>query len=689
MRFFDIEHIIENIPENWLKSISFQKYYPKFIISIAHRFALKLCNRYYLEHFLKITQTKNSIEILEAIHEGLSEHSVNLLSESYFDYAELTSQLINPEEAKDLLDFALARMEQHIPDDFSDGSWDDWLIPPKDIDTALAGFIWGALSSPRMKVRWQATHAVRCLADVSCQSTIDALMEWVKLDKINAFGCKRYPFYNLHARLYFLIACARISIDNPIILKPHYEIISNHALINMPHILIQKFAADTAINIENSFSGTYKKEILNQLHNVGKSTFPARKINVYNTKVDSYLHKKRKFDNKDKFIHGWDFDSYWFEPLGRLFGISEKQVDDLATEIVVSDWKIKLDGNYASEPRDIFRRHSHYEETHHSHGSYPKAEEYRFYLSYHSLFVVTSNLLANMPLVYGEYDKKLEDWERWLHYRTLTRSNGKWLSDRRDLIPLLPYLSIPSGDVNVWLKNYSENEFIERLLIWRDNDLWINIRAFWEGNNQGLKEYVFISSALVSPSSSQSLLNAWNSFDNPHDYKLPEYNEERFEKNVHPFNLKGYIISREKEYGLDSYDDFAEELDYPPYQLGKPYIKTLELTPDIDFRFWYESQNQMPVMECKIWNSGKEGYSETVKNNGKYLSISFNLIKKLCEKTQMDIIFEVVIRRSKEKQEEKEDFEKEQKRQTRLYLFSADGRFRDARTYYQFGETSC
>jgi hypothetical protein len=38
-------------------------------------------------------------------------------------------------------------------------------------------------------------------------------------------------------------------------LKAHYDKFSDIALFSMPHILIQKFAADTAINIEKFSHG--------------------------------------------------------------------------------------------------------------------------------------------------------------------------------------------------------------------------------------------------------------------------------------------------------------------------------------------------------------------------------------------------------------------------------------------------
>jgi len=155
-----------------------------------------------------------------------------------------------------------------------------------------------------------------------------------------------------------LTAFDRISRDNPNLLLPYADIFANHAISNTPHILIQKYTASIGIKIENASPGTYENDILVKLRNVGKSTFKSRKLNTYSTKIDSYLHIQKTFNNEDKYLHGWDIDQYWFAPLGRLFGISEKQVDDLATDIILSDWKIKTDGRYISEPRDIFKKRS-------------------------------------------------------------------------------------------------------------------------------------------------------------------------------------------------------------------------------------------------------------------------------------------------------------------------------------------
>lgn len=38
------------------------------------------------------------------------------------------------------------------------------------------------------------------------------------------------------------------------------------------------------------------------------------------------------------FHFGWDFDRYWFEPLGDVFGIPGKQVEDIAANVIVNEW---------------------------------------------------------------------------------------------------------------------------------------------------------------------------------------------------------------------------------------------------------------------------------------------------------------------------------------------------------------
>ena len=199
--------------------------------------------------------------------------------------------------------------------------------------------------------------------------------------------------------------------------------------------MIKKYSAEIALNIEKGIPGTYFKSIVEKLNKVGVSQFPEEVAENYPVRIDSYWHQKGKIDTSLKFYHGWDFERYWFEPLGNVFGVSAKQVMALATYFIANELEISISEDIEDPRKEIWRSSRNDRETWHDHGSYPKVDNYQFYLSYHAMFIVASKLLQKMPIVKSRdwYD---DEWSDWLQRHSLTGINGQWLSDRRDPPPL-------------------------------------------------------------------------------------------------------------------------------------------------------------------------------------------------------------------------------------------------------------
>ena len=498
----------------------------------------------------------------------------------------MITSYISSHEANELLDFALDRFELHIDEGFGDGVWSEELMPPENITTAFTGFIWSALGSPRSEMRWLAAHCVRKLSENDCKKELDELINWMQKDENGVFGYKKFPFYNLHGRLYLLIALARISSDNPQILHDNYRVFFSYALDKVPHILIQKFASEIAINIEKAFPNTYSIDKVKQLKTICVSQMPLKEIE-YNETLNSPWHKKGKFKKSIKFYFGLDFDRYWLDPLGDVFGISEKQVEDLTSDIILNEWKIKSDGSYKPDPRQNIWRSTRYgNETYHHHGSYPDAENYNFYLSYHAMLIVAGKLLKNMPVIH-KHQWEEDEWSEWLHRHTLTRKDGRWLSDRRDPIPIILKNWMNQKPVENWRTNISDEDFFDVLFFKKKGKLWLIVKGYWEKADDERRESINISTALVSPETSQSLLNALSTCSNPYDYKLPEFEEESMEFDISPFIFKGWIWRQYNDNRLDQNDPYSGEIDYPPYQIGESFIKALNLSPDLEQREWY------------------------------------------------------------------------------------------------------
>ena len=351
---FDIQSALSSLPDDWRQKVSVKQNWEQFLESVARRFASEFMSRFIWEYYQEAVRPDDDImpAFRKGILDGLSQKGDLVDASTLFGFAEVVSPYISPEGGTSLLDFALTRFELHTEAEYADGIWASWLNPPEDISTALAGFIWSALGSPRAKIRWQAAHCVRRLAEMRCETEINALIAWMEQGNVGAFGSHKFPFYNLHARQYLLIAFARISIDNPQILRNHFAIFPKYALSAMPHILIQKFSAEIALNIEDAFPRTYSEDLIKQLHQVGVSELPIKEMKGHSHhKLESYWHTKGEVDTSLKFHHGYDFDRYWFEPLGNVFGISKEQVEELATKVLVNEWHVSTDGGYKSDPR--------------------------------------------------------------------------------------------------------------------------------------------------------------------------------------------------------------------------------------------------------------------------------------------------------------------------------------------------
>jgi hypothetical protein len=684
---YDIQQALRSFPDEWRSKVSVIENWPNFLRKIARRFAPELTNHYILRNFLDSLRVESDQEshIRTGIIEGLSENTNPADASTFFGFVKTVSTYISPQEAINLLDYALGRFELHIEEEYADGRWDTWLNPLEDVSLALAGFVWSTLGSPRAKTRWRAAHCVRRIADLGCKKEIDALIQWMENDSANAFGSNKFPFYNLHARLYLLIALARVSIENPNILTPHHRLFSRHALETIPHILLQNFAAEIALNIEKAFPTTYSQDVVEQLQQVGKSQLPIKEMKRYGEKLSSYWHIRGEVDTSIDFLHGWDFNRYWFEPLGEVFGISGKQVEELATEIVVKEWGIDNDGSYAGDPRvSLWRSSRNERETRHDHGSYPRADNFGFYLSYHAMFVVAAKLLQKMPIIHSK-DWVEDEWEEWLRRHLLTRKDGRWLADRRDPTPLLQRDWIHNKKTENWRSEITTVDFLDGILFERDEKTWLNVSGSWEEHVREREESFHVSSALVSPAASQSLLNALTTCPDPHDFKLPDYEEKRMEFESGPFVLKGWLWRSYTDNRLDEYDPLAAQIAFPPYQVGESIVEKLGLSVDAEQREWFLPNTDKGSLFCEIWSTNNPDRDEERLRRGQRISASLEFLKHLCLNLESELILKVQISRqfrhkSYTRNEEENGYTPPH---SKIFVLSADGKFRDTETSYQ------
>lgn len=681
---YDFQALFKNLPKEWLETAGFRKTYPSIMKGLGRKYCEKLTSIHSYDYFLKSLPPHQDLEsnLKSGILEGLATGAEFADAEVFFGFVRTASSLISTVEAKSALDYSMRRFEIHIDIDFGDGPWAEWLETKNDCDNGIAGYLWSALGSPFRETRWNAVHAIYRLAKFGHPTILEHLFQWLASGKVGAFGSLSYPFYNLHARQYLFIAFARISLSDPRFLRDYSEVFAEYAL-KQKHILIQIAAVNSAKNIEAAFPGTYTQKVLSDLSKVGVPI--AERKEKYGYIVDSYWHEKEITPTDIDFHFGWDFDRYWFAPLGRIFGVSEKQVQDLVGNVVVNEWKI-VGGGYNNDPRlGLWNRYSRDQSTSHSHGGFPKADNLDFYTSYHGMMVVASMLVETMPII-STTDWDDERWENWIGQQYLTVPNGKWLSDYRDPLPLQRPTWISSPLEKGWEDQVSDNDFMACVILHKDSSPWLNVMGWWTERKNSYKESYHVNSALVSRETATSLLNALQTCEDTHDFRLPTYKEEGMEVDSDPFALKGWLYQNEITKGLDQFDRFADELMFSPISIGKQIRDDMILKVSDDMKTFRAKNSEKVLALNETWVSEIIDRDEQADQSGQRLSCTVDFLKSLCKKYESSLIFKVQIDRSYySRYRSSSDNSGYKSPKHKIFLFTEDGEIKHTAGSYQIG----
>ena len=643
---YQCRQVLASIFGKWKNKVSFRKKWPYIINRFGRKYANKLLSSYIFRDSLEeLDLDEDSLDQLrKGIFEGLIEGQEFNSSSLFFGSVSQTVAFVSADEARILLDYGLSRFEIHIDEDFGDGPWHEWLLVSDQMNQSLAGFIWSALGSPHSQTRWKACHVIRALADFSCSQVIDSLISWLDRDYVGAFGSKKFPFYELHARQYLLIALARVSIDYPELLMHHKSVFLKHSF-EEPHLFIQKSSADIALRIEFAYPNTYERSDITLLEKIGKSELEAIERERGDLR-NSYLPEQGAVGDAQGYVSAFDFKEYWYEPLGRVFGISADQVDELCADIVVNEWNLGTEFRYDSDPRrDLWNRPAG-RETWYNKSDYPKTDTWHFYRSYHSMLSIASKLIKNMPVV-SINDSWYDDspWDDWLSRHILSRSDGKWLADCRGPVPLdRPKWTLREDKFEDWRTDFQDQDFLDAIIVPEGTESWLRIKGGWTERHNKRDESYYISAALVSKETSEALVRALETCRDSMDYKLPDYQEKRVEIDSGAFTLRGFIKSWESASGLDELDPFAANLQYPPISFAQSFMDELELKSDDDGETWYLSDGAV-ALKCETWSGDIDFYDKEPRQSGMRLSASLSLLQKLCKKHDSNLIIEVRIGR--------------------------------------------
>lgn len=526
-----------------------------------------------------------------------------------------------------------------LADNVVDGTWTDGLYPKSDVPAIAAGLVWRMLGSPNAEKRWRAAHSIRCFARFGRWEIVDKLVGHFNDKTAWAFQASEFKFYYFHARLWLLIALARVALDHPgEIARYEDELLSIAMAKNNPHVLMRHFAARALLACIDAGKLNLLAGTAEHLRNVNLS--PHQRLNNKIRESGGFYQGRGKSVPKPhfKFYLDYDFQKYDVDDLSRIFGKPCREIADMMSAIVQ-----QLDSDVSSM-YDLGGRESPYSRTILKIGS--RYHTYGLQLGWHALFLVAGRLLAKFPVT-DDYSSRHEDdpWGVWLRQYGLTRNDGLWLSDGRDITPL---------DTSEALLEKRKEDFVltgdsNRLLRLAGISSRVGKELIVEGTWFSVDNVkIDISSALVPTHKAASLARKLIS-EEPMAVWIPVFDE--FEDGSE--RLMG---SKEKDYTpwivcpsgdtlLDKHDPYGVSYANFRSHIARDFAPLCALTSSDPFRRIWCDQRGKAAMCAQAW--GREDRdSEERTHSGRRLSCTSSVLKKILAKYNKDLLLLVKLERS-------------------------------------------
>ncbi len=548
------------------------------------------------------------------------------------------TELASEEESLSALQHLLSSSAARLSENVTDGKWTSTLFPTGTHDQVLAGIIWRLLGSPKAEDRWKAAHTVRYLVKLGKIKILDELVQLFNSEDAAPFQAPELQFYYLHARLWLLIALARIAKDEPTVIANHSQLfIDILGEQKYPHPTMRHYAAKALTECTSQGALTVSQVVENLIEHTNVSKYPKAKRTK---KIRRGFYEGRP-DNAPKPVNefhlDYDFEKYEVSNLADAFGLSNWEVKARLAEVANSiDPKVKS----MNEADGRYKRYS-------SRG-YGMVDEYHSYgeqLGWHSLQIVAGKLLEELPVMEDDYHE--EPWSDWLDRYALTIESGLWLSDGTDNTPLDVNTSLIEKTKKEDGITGDENKIKEILRITEQNKFEeVTIDGFWKSPDS---IDVNIDSALVDPVQAPILAKRLLRGD-PFMAYLPVYGiGENGNEYLYDRERKGYlplIAHPDASEGFDKEDPFGTIRAITRPRFSNKIQSDFSITSDTPFaKEWSRTKNIIAKAEAWKYNISSVKNRE---DGGSRLICTATFLKDILVKEGKDLLILVKLQRYKE-----------------------------------------
>ena len=523
-----------------------------------------------------------------------------------------------------------------LADSITDGAWNEKLYPSgAETDTA-AGLIWLMLGSPLAEERWRAAHSVRCLARFGKWDVIDILTEKLGTMDAGPFQAPELVFYFLYARLWLLIALARIAKDHPNHIANYSVALKGIALnTKLPHVLIRHFAALALITCAEKGALALSNDDKIALNSVNVSQFPPQAGSSQNR--DSFYSSRPNTHPKpaDEFHLDYDFDKMEIDRVARIFDISRWEVKDALTAWV-RKFDSKVSGMYERGGRYASHRETMRGLSDENHG-------YGQQLGWNALFLVAGELLMKYPVA-TRTNEDNDVWRDWLNGEVLSRRDGFWLADGVDKTPVSSQVNLlEKGKKGLVLTSHSAK--ILAVLGIKSSIAAANavtVAGYWPAADD---VDISVNSAFVKSQEAESLAKRLASEDGfnvwlPQAEAHEDDNESDFDKKP---NFLPWIVRSYHEGRLDKTDPLAADSVLKRLHFFQNVASICNLHPIDEFRRAWVDNNGTISARSQAW--GRNTRSEDkARDSGYRLTSTPTFLKTILSTLGKELLILVILR---------------------------------------------
>jgi hypothetical protein len=513
-------------------------------------------------------------------------------------------------------------------------------------EATAARFLYAELGHIEHDHRWRAAHGLRTLARLGRGDLLDTMRARYAYETEPALSHPEAPFYFMAARLWFMLAIARIALETPAAIAGQVDWLFEQAeRPDFPHLLIRVTARQALEGMLAADPSAFDDTAQRRISAIAVSPLPttATAQDSRHKGVDRHSPlpgegRRFRFDSLDTL-------PYWYTALLRCFADPDPaRFLDCAEVWIVDRLRVTGDIWDYDKPRgnERFNRDG-YSRSSNRHGGLPAVERYRTYLEWHAMFLAGGEVLAEWPLTLPDDNDPWGGLSSWLgrHGPTLA---PVWLADLREPKPLEP-VAWWAPDEREWLKAPPVDEM--RRALGLDTEDWIVISSSRTVRHGKMTGSTQSEGSLVSRGNATALRLALEASENSHQYRLAVNDDESHEIASGPFVLKSLLVDRRGDTELDVHDPLRGEVTATS-QLPHPrVVASLELTRDpAGLPVWHDCHS-MIVIEARAWSDPASSGAHTSREavSGEQLLIRRDALRRLLAQEGLDLIINLTFTR--------------------------------------------